>query len=455
VSLQAAGDTRLIDAARKADKVALRALVKQKVDVNTRAGDGSTALHWAAHWDDVEAADLLIAAGADVNALDDLGGSPLWVASSDAGAAMVARLLKAGANPNLAPLSGATPLMMAAHVGNVDSVKALLIRGANVNAAESGRGQTALMWAAAERHAGVVSALVEAGADINARSSARPLMVTTGPDYDSSFVVQIQLGGYTPLMFAAQQGDIESARALIAAGAKVNDVDAGGISALVLAAHSGQEAFAMFLAEQGADPNLAGAGYTAIHAAILLREERLVKALLARGADPNAPLQKATPVRRGSIDNALSPQMVGASPLWLAARFAEPDALRALAAAGADPHFAMKDGATVLMAPLTGRAIDPDNDGAGRTTITEQMIVETMTAALELGVDVNAANSAGATTLHLAVPRGNKSVVELLASKGANMNMKDKKGRTPLDVALGSKTGGEMAELLRKLGATE
>lgn len=457
VTLQAAGpDSKLIEAARKADRPVLRALLKQKVDVNARSGDGSTALHWAAHWDDLEAADLLIAAGADVNAADDLGGTPLWVASSDASPAMVARLLKAGANPNQAPLSGATPLMMAAHVGKIDSVKALLVRGADVNAAEIGRGQTALMWAAAERHPDVVAALVEAGANINSRSSARPLTVTTGPDYDSSFVVQIQLGGYTPLMFAAQQGDIESAKVLLAGGANVNDVDAGGISALVLAAHSGQEAFGIFLAEQGADPNAAGAGYTALDAAILLREGRLVKTLLARGANPNTTLQKATPTRRGSIDNALSPQMIGASPLWLAAKYAEPDALRALAAAGADTRFVMKDGSTILMAPLTGRAADPDNDGVGGPPpITEQMVLATVVAAVDLGADVNATSKSGLTALHLAVTKGYRSVVELLASKGANMAAKDQNGRTPLAAAIASKTGTAMADLLRKLGASE
>jgi ankyrin repeat protein len=458
VSLGAGGsDLRLIEAAKKPDSVAVRALLKQKVDVNAREGDGATALHWAAHWDDLETAGLLIAAGANVNAADENGGTPLWVACTDAGPAMVDRLLKAGANPNLAPLSGATPLMAATRAGNLDAVKALLVHGADVNAAEHGREQTALMWATAERHPKVVEALVEAGAHINARSGVRPLVVNTGAEYETKGVIEIQQGGYTPLLFAAQQGDIASARFLLAAGANVNDVAPAGVSALVLAAHSGQEEFGIFLVDKGADPNAAGAGYTALDAAILRREGKLVKALLAHGANPNAPLLKATPARRASVDYALGPQMVGATPFWLAARYAEPDAMRALAAGGADTRFVVQDGTTALMAPLTVRIFGADDDGAtgGGPPLTERMILDAMTAAAELGVDLNASNTTGATALHLAVAKEFTTVVQFLAGKGADLNVKDKKGRTPLASALASKTGASMADLLRKLGATE
>jgi uncharacterized protein len=457
-------DQRLLDAAKKGDRAAVRALLKQRVDVNVRAGDGATALHWAAHWDDLEAVNLLIAAGANVNAADDLGATPLWIACGDAGAAVVDSLLKAGANPNLVLRSGETPLMAAAHVGNLDAVKALLLHRADANAQEHGRHQTALMWAAAERHSKVVAALVEVGADVNARSDSKPLVVNTGSginsnivkgadDYDTSGVTEVQEGGYTPLLFAAQQGDIDSARYLIAAGANVNDVAPLGTSALVLAAHNGREDFGVFLLDNGADPNAAGAGYTALDAAILRRKENLVKALLAHGANPNAPLLKATPARRSSMDYALGVPLVGATPFWLAAHYGEPGAMRALAAGGAEVHFAMIDGTTALLAPLSIR--QGGEDAAAGPGLTERMILDTVTAAVDLGANIDATNSAGNTAVHLAASKGFRTVVEFLASKGARLDVKNQKGQTPLALALGLKASGLMADVLRKLGARE
>src|SRR5580692_4037207 len=96
----------LIDVVKSGDKVALRALIQKKADVNAAEADGSTALQWASYRDDLESADLLIRAGAKVNAANDLGVTPLWPASENGSSAMVRRLLAAGANPNLALLAG-------------------------------------------------------------------------------------------------------------------------------------------------------------------------------------------------------------------------------------------------------------------------------------------------------------------------------------------------------------
>src|SRR5262245_38904588 len=86
--LPAAGtDTRLVDAAKRDDKEAVKGLLKQKVAVDAPYGDGTTPLHWAAYWDDVQLADLLIAAGGNVNARNDAGATPLWAAVSNGGTA--------------------------------------------------------------------------------------------------------------------------------------------------------------------------------------------------------------------------------------------------------------------------------------------------------------------------------------------------------------------------------
>jgi len=165
----ATADLRLIEAVKRHDAAAIRALVGQ-VDVDTRQPDGATALHWAAHNDDQAAADLLIRAGAHVNVANELGATPLWLAAAQGSAAMVAKLLDAGANPNVALEEGETPLMAAARTGTLEAIKLLAARGADVNASEHLRKQTALMWAAANDRADVVRTLIELHAELDARS---------------------------------------------------------------------------------------------------------------------------------------------------------------------------------------------------------------------------------------------------------------------------------------------
>src|SRR5262245_49124969 len=73
-------DRRLPDAARKQDRAAIRAFLREGADVNGRHPDGATALHWATHWDDIQTVKLLVGAGADVNAANDFGVTPLSMA---------------------------------------------------------------------------------------------------------------------------------------------------------------------------------------------------------------------------------------------------------------------------------------------------------------------------------------------------------------------------------------
>lgn len=467
------GDLRLVEAVKNQDKEAVRALLKQKVDVNASQPDGATALHWAAYWDDQETADLLIRAGAALSRADEHGVTPLWLACNNGSAAMIGSLLKAGANSNAALSSGETPLMAASRTGNADAVRLLLARGANPNAKETSRGQTALMWAVAQQHSAVVQALVAHGADVHARSEVWRQNVNSGGDGNNAltsanppYLFETAQGGFTPLLFAAQQGDLESAKLLIGAGANVNDRSPAGMSALVVAAHSGHGTLAAYLLDKGADANAADGGYAALHSAVLRGDLELVKALVARGANPNAPLTRGTPTRRYSTDWALGQILVGATPFWLAARFAEPGMMQVLAAHGADPRFA-KDGTTALMVALAGGSnrgryeIPPEPDEDDR-------ILAAVRLAIQLGVDVNAVNEAGDTALHTAAARGLNPVIELLATSGANLDVKNKRGRTPLALAM---AGGRRpaafeaptvddrfrstVDLLRKLGAKE
>jgi ankyrin repeat protein len=338
-----------------------------------------------------------------------------------------------------------------------------------------------LMWAVSNQHPMVVQALVENGADVHARSEVRPRAVHTGNRFgdrgDSKGALTMDLGGFTPLLFAARQGDLESGRLLLGAGAGANEQAANGASALVVAAHSGNGAFAKLLLEKGADPNAAGAGYTALHAAVLRGDLDLVKALLARGANPNAPIAKGTPSRYYSKDWALNVNALGgATPLWQASRYGDVPIMRALAAAGGNIKFAMPDGTTTLMAAVaanngfgTGdrreRYIGP-GDIAPTPEENERLTREVAATALELGADVNGASQTGDTALHLAASQALDSVVQLLVDKGANIEAANKRGLTPLGVAIvprprnplqidGPDRRKSTAELLRKLGAKE
>ena len=424
----AAGESPLIAAVRAGKVDAVRALLQQKVDVDASQGDGATALHWAVHLDDFATTDLLLRAGAKVNAADDTGVTPLYLSCMHRHAAMVERLLAAGANPNAALLSGETVLMMCARAGDPASVKALLVKGARVNAKEKFHDQTALMWAASEKRPDVVKLLIEVGADINARSRAYPRTVTgeeTQRAGREELNYTIIRGGSTALLFAAREGDVESAQLLLEAGAKINDKLPDGTTALIEAAHSGQGAVARMLLDKGADPNDSEIGYTALHAAVLRGDLDLVKALLAHHANPNLVVTKATQTKRanGHEFELLRP-MLGSTPYMLAAQYLENDMMRALAAAGADTRLSKKDGMTPLMLAV-GMMASTQVDRRSHRTLDgakiedETQVLECVRTALALGSDINAVNQAGLTALHSAAAQGFSRVAQLLRSQGA------------------------------------
>lgn len=426
----------IVEAARSGDHDALRALLAKKVDVNAAEGDGSTALHWASYRDDLESVDLLLRAGAKVNASNDLGATPLWAASQNGSAAMVTKLLAAGANPNAALLAGETPVMVAARSGYANVVDLLLAKGGDPNA-RGARGQTALMWAVAQKHPEAVKVLLAHGADVEAKSSAWNEVMAVPPHGYLPYNRAIPHGGDTALMFAAREDDVESAKLLVAAGAQVNAADAWGVTATTLAAHSGHDDMVAFLLSKGADPNLAAAGFSALHAAIMRRDEAMVTALLDHGANPNATLQTWTPTRRASHDFNFAPELVGATPFWLASRFSEPEIMRLLLKHGADPLFVhrsekvvdgrgdqlfphRKESTTALMA-ATGMG------GGVAWVLTakskrEALMLEAVKIAVETGIDVNAVNTNGRSAIDAARGLGYDSVVKFLAEKGAKSN---------------------------------
>lgn len=480
LSVFAAADLRLFDAVKKKNLPLVRSLLQQRIDVNGAEGDGATALHWAVYGDDAATVDVLLAAGAKAAVMNDLGVTPLALASANGNAAVVEKLLRAGGDPDRATETGITPLMEAARVGSAAVAAALLRSHANPNAKTMDRGQTALMIAAAGRHPDVVAVLLSNGADVHTRTVAREYKVLVdrstyrAAKSPKETGVEIEMGGTTPLLFAVQAGDLESVQLLLKAGAGPSEAAADGNTALVVATHSGYPAIAALLLKSGAKPNEAGAGYTALHAAVLRRDVETIRNLLASGADPNVKLLKGTPVRRWTSIWALPATLMGASPLLVAANYLETDVMRMLVEGGAGVAVSLPNGNTPVhmvagaQFEKLNRPLDhvdtPTDIGDTCCERSEPRALEALRFLLEHGADINAVNNAGDTAVHLAAASGFTTIVQLLADRGANLNVKNQRGLTPLaSVTAGSgQRGGRVVtpaqkkaeELLKKLGAT-
>ena len=424
----------LVQAARDRDLEGVSRLIREGADVDARQPDGATALHWAAYWDDVEMARVLLRAGADARAANDLGATPLWSAAMNGSATMVGALLEAGADPNAPLLSGETPVMTAARTGDPEVLELLLDAGGDPDARGT-RGQTALMWAVAQGHEAALRVLLEHGADVDLRTDTWSQAMAVPPHSDPANQQNVPHGGYTALLFAARVGELESARLLIAAGADVDAVDAWGVSAMTLAAHSGFGDIVQELLEAGADPNAAGAGFSALHLAVLRRDDATARALLTHGADANARLANWTPTRRASNDWHIHPSLVGATPFWIAARLTQPVMMRLLVEHGADPRFvhrvdwvatagafgfgteARSEATTALMAAVgmggprgLGGFVDPERSQVAALRL------EAVAVALELGVDVDAVDLQGRTALDAT---NDQAIAALLAAAAA------------------------------------
>ena len=479
VASASARQAQLVDAVKENNASTIESLLQQGADPNAAQGDGATALHWAAYRDDRQLVDRLISAGANVNAANDLHITPVALASANGNATIVRSLLQAGADPNVSGETGVTPLMEAARVGSAEAVATLLEFAADVNAHTNDRQQTALMWAAAQRHPEVVGVLLENDADVSARTMTRGEVVmldlgrrrvtrTAAED-----ATEIERGAITALFFAAQSGDVESARLLLDAGGNVNDAGADDNSVLVMATLSGQGPVARLLLERGADPNAADGGYSALHAAVLRRDPDTAAALLDHGADVNAPLTKGSPIRRYTSHWALSSAWAGATPLMLAAHYLETGLMRLLLDRGA-ALAPLPDGTTPLLVAAgtyVERRVNRPLDHSDTPRVlgdiffarSEEASRDAVAILLDAGADVNQAKPNGETAMHAAAAIGFASVVQLLADRGADVNVETADGRTPLALAasgrgrLGATESdrARSAELLRQLGATE
>jgi ankyrin repeat protein len=363
----------------------------------------------------------------------------MFLAAMNGSAAMIELLLNAGVEVNAPVLShGETPLMMAARTGKLDAVKMLVDHAAQVNAKETLRGTTALMWAAEQGHASVVQFLIEKGADIDAQSATLQPVKRVGlyfakPEADGS-MPRDTIGGLTALLFAAREGDLDSVRMLVGAGARVDLGSVDGSAPLLVAVQNGQYEIARFLLDRGANPNQANLkGWTPLYLAVANRDALstalpppgkdgvldFIKLLLDRGADPNRRIAVRAEVH--SANTSLWLKEEGSTPLLRAAMFGDLTVVRLLLAHGADPLIATFDHTSPLMtASGVGWA-------EGFTfEYSEDDTLDLVKLLLDRGAVVNEANDHGITPLHGAAYKGANKVVQFLVDRGADLAAKDK-----------------------------
>ena len=468
-----------------------------------------TPLLSAIYHGDVQAVDRLIAAGANVRAANREGVTPLSMACLDGDLPIIDRLLRAGADPKEHGPNGETPLMFAARNGRVDVIKRLVAAGADVNAREALRGTTALMWAAEQRHPEAVKALLAARADpgiasgpaglprnymapaVNVRAveearQRRARAAAAGRTYDEQVaferrnaagggaapggrlidpadddtLVQAGLvgrggGGLTALVFAAREGDVESAKALLDGGAKVNQTTEYGWTPLLTAINNRNYALAQLLIDRGADVNMPNkGGWTPLYIATDNRNIEggdypvpkpdldhleIIRSLLKHGADPNARIRENTLTR--TIFTMQWFFEDGATAFVRAAQSSDTELMKLLLEYKADPFLATANGDTALTA--AGGVGWVEGVTYERSP---QANVDAIRLLLDLGLDPNGANNEGRTPLMGAALKGRNAAIQLLVDRGAKLDTYDRGSRDTDKV--GSAAAGHLWQAL-------
>ena len=475
------------------------ALIDSGADVDGAQGDGTTPLHWAVYRVDAELVELLLERGADPDVINAYGSSPLAEAVKVADPGLVERLLEAGTDVESPNADGQTALMLSTRSGSTAVARLLLEHGADVNAKEAWRGQTALIWAADARFPEIVEILIAAGAEVDFRAEAFdwPSQITAEPRAQYRPV-----GGLTPLLYAARAGCTQCVRAILAAGAVIDRPTPEGMTALMIALDNGAFDTAALLLDAGANPHLWDwYGRTALYIAVDMNRGggrgggaggggaggggpagdpgdgpvtgfEIIERLLAAGVNPNPQLNMHRPGRGGNIGRFSDPLLTtGATPLLRAALSQDLETMRLLL-----EHGALVDLPNVMgVTPLLAAAGIGGGGGRGGGFGGADRAIESIETLLAAGADIDArvvdrydrtasvgrapnalTEREGFSALFAAVLGNSRPLVEFLIASGAEIDIVDARGRSPVDIALldyfaeREKTVyEEMAELLR------
>lgn len=458
------GATALHWAAYRGDKALADTLIRAGANVTAANREGVTPLWLATINGDAAMIAALIAGGADPNEHLPLGRTPLMTVSRTGNVEAIRMLLDHGADVNAKEtLRGTTALMWAADEGHAAAVQLLIQRGANINAHSDPitRGRGPALGKANDPRKQVASqgAAVAAGRalDLNqlaqvpgaiprtpARGGQGVPAAAPPPDDLKNDAAAVAPGrgrpdpkdggGLTALTYAARSNDLESVRVLLAAGAGVNEVTAYGWSPLLVATQNRYYKLGAFLLEHGANPNLPNkGGWTPLYLATDNRNIEsgdypvrradmdhldFIKLLLDKGADVNARVKDSTEMRTVFTNQWLDEN--GATAFFRASQSGDLELMTLLLARGADPKTATVLGVTALhVAAGVGWVEGITYEWAAQTTL------DVVKMLIDLGLDVNAQADTGRTALHGAAHKGRTEVIQILADRGAKLDVRD------------------------------
>jgi len=452
------------------------AAITAGADINAELPDGSTALLYATYSVNHELVEVLLDAGADVDVTNNYGATPLAEAVKLDDAELVSMLLDAGADPDSPNLDNQTALMLAAYIGNLEIAQILIDAGADVNAIETFRGQNALMWASAENNPDVAELLVANGADVSVKAvyDDWPRQMTSEPRAQFR-----PTGGLTALLYATRSGCYRCAVAIVEGGADINQPNPDGVTPLLNAIDNKSFDIAMFLIDEGAKVDVWDmTGRTPLYMAVdmnsfvprsfggfgdsfnpLANNDRgitamdIVHRLLDMGVDVNHQLTRMRPNGPGRGRFADYDMRGGTHALMIAVFTHDHEAIEVLLEHGAEVDLRNVFRITPLMyaSGMSGNGRGPS--GSNGDDIQERA-VRTINMLLDAGADINAQvndshtftakldtyiawkDNEGRTALHSAAELGWDKVAKVLLDRGADPEIQDAQGNTPLDLAL-------------------